>query len=142
MRKQRIGLEHHIDWPLEWGNTRHIDAIDKNTAFAQRLEARQHAQQCGFAATRSAQQAENFAFIDIQADLADGGKGSKIFADILDTHIRHRRVITPGLGGWWCGFGLRHCVNFVKWRHPSPRQLQLPGGRAVMSSREDVICRF
>ena len=55
MRKESKILEHHRKIALVRNNARHILPADKNVSFIRRLEARNHPQTGGFAATRRPQ---------------------------------------------------------------------------------------
>ena len=61
VRKQRVGLEHHVHRALVRRNARHVDAVDEDLAAGRLFEAGQHAQQRGLAAARAAEQAEQLA---------------------------------------------------------------------------------
>ena len=60
------------------------------------LEPREHPQQCGLAAARSAQQREQLAARDLQIDAIDGGNRSEALADALyrDDGIAHLSQLT------------------------------------------------
>ena len=69
VRKDRIGLEHHVGGPQMRRHRVHRLAVDGDDAAVRRLEARDHAQQGGLAAARRAQQGKELAARDLQADV-------------------------------------------------------------------------
>ncbi len=90
MRKDRIGLEHHVGGPQMWRYLIHGLAVHDDGAAVGRLEAGDHPQQGGLAAARWAQQREEFAALHLQADsihdlwpaeaFAHGANGEKAHA--------------------------------------------------------------
>ena len=99
VRKQCVGLEHHVDRPLVRRHAAHIYAIDADTAAARVRESRQHPQQRGLAATRSADQREHLALVDLERDVIDRRVGVVGLADAVDEDLRRRPRIEPrGVG--------------------------------------------
>jgi hypothetical protein len=71
VRKQRVGLEHHVHGPLVRRHARHVLAVYENAAGARGFEAAEHAQQRGLTAAGRPQQTKNLALINLQADIID-----------------------------------------------------------------------
>jgi hypothetical protein len=71
-----------------------------------RLEPREHAQQGRLAATRRAQQGEDFTFLDVQVDMVD--------RDHIAEALGHRIDLEESPARWWPGrcmvVLLRHVV--------------------------------
>ena len=64
VRKNRVGLEHHVGGPPVRRHVGHALAVERDRAAVGKLEARDHAQQGGLAAARRSQQREEFAAPD------------------------------------------------------------------------------
>src|SRR3546814_13849438 len=71
MREDGVALEHHVHWAPVRRDARHILSVDEDLAFARQFEAGDHAQQRRLAATRRAEQYEEFAGIDVEGDVVD-----------------------------------------------------------------------
>ena len=66
-------------------------AVDEDPALGRLFEAGEHAQQRGLAAARSAEQREEFALVDVERYIVDGGKWTELLGDCVDAD--------EGLGG-------------------------------------------
>jgi len=99
VRKERVGLEHHVDRALIRRDGSHVDAIDVNGASARTLEARQHAQQCGLPGSRAAQQAEDLAATDIERNVIHRHEVAEPLGHVADAHIGRGRVGARGSAG-------------------------------------------
>ena len=91
MRKQRVGLEHHVDRALVGRNARHVLPVQHDAALGRILKPGEHAQQRGLAAAGCAEQGEEFALVDVERQIIDGGEVAENLGDVLDGDI--------GLGG-------------------------------------------
>ena len=60
MRKQRIGLEHHVHRPQMRRHFRHVGAADQDAPLLRQLESGDEAHQSRLAAARRAEQSEKF----------------------------------------------------------------------------------
>ena len=94
VRKQRVALEHHIDGALVGRQGGDVLAVENNVARRRRFHAGEHAQQRRFAATRAAEQGEDFVLLDIQVDVVDGGVVAEFFHQTFDLQI-----------GWFASHG-------------------------------------
>jgi hypothetical protein len=92
VRKQRVGLEHHVDRALVRRDALERLAIEIKLALGRFLEACQHAQQRGLAAARRAEQGEELALVDVEREVVDGGEGTEPLGHVL------KRDIGPGAG--------------------------------------------
>ncbi len=88
VRKQRVRLEHHVNGPLIRRHVGQILTIQHNLATAGNFKAGQHPQQRGLATAGSAQQCENFAFVNGQADIIHGVLAVKRFRQVADFQQR------------------------------------------------------
>ena len=103
MRKQRIGLEHHVDRPPIGRDAAQILAVEQDAARGRLLEAGQHAQKRRLAAAGRAEQREEFAFVDGQRQIVDGGEIAELLGDVLEGDEGLRGGIGPGREGA-CGY--------------------------------------
>ncbi len=88
MRKQRVGLEHHVDRPPMRRQRGQVRPVEPDRARIRRLEAGDEPQQGALAAARRAEQAENLATREIEGDAVDGRLRAEAFGDPLDTEQR------------------------------------------------------
>ncbi|MCY1522259.1 hypothetical protein D9M68_571040 [compost metagenome] len=84
VRKQRIGLEHHVHGPPVRRHVGDVLAVQQDLARRGLFEPRQHAQQRGLAAARAAQQGEDLVALDRQIDGTDGDHIAEDLDDIGD----------------------------------------------------------
>ncbi|MNY27259.1 hypothetical protein D3C86_1611560 [compost metagenome] len=94
MRKQRIGLEHHVDRPPVGRNAGKALAVKDDLAGGRLLEAGQHAQQCRLSAARRTQECKELARVDVERKIVDGYEIAERLGDVLD-------------GNEWLGSGIR-----------------------------------
>ena len=66
VRKERVGLEHHVDGAFVGQGVCHVLPVDEDAPGSRGLEAGQHPQQGGLAAARAAEQTEDLALEDRQ----------------------------------------------------------------------------
>ena len=94
MRKDRVGLEHHVGGPQMRRHAVHGLAIDDDGAAVRRLEAGDHPQQGGLAAAGWAEQREEFAARHLQADVIHHRRAAEAFAhgaNATESSCTHRR---------------------------------------------------
>jgi hypothetical protein len=90
MRKQRVGLEHHVHRPRIGGRAGHVLAVDLDPARVRCLKSRDHAEQRRLSGTRPAEQAKEFAAGDVQIHRVDRGHRPKTLDDGPDADDRPR----------------------------------------------------
>jgi hypothetical protein len=108
VRKQRIGLEHHVDRSCVGRYPGHVRTVDEDASRARLLESREHAQQSTFAAAGTAEQTEELALVDIQRYPVDGIGRVEYLGDVVDVYEGFGRGIAPGFLGGLYGFELGH----------------------------------
>ena len=113
VRKHGVRLEHHVDWPLVRRDGGEVRAVDQDASRGGPLESRQHAQQGGLAATGTAQDGEEFALVDVEADIINGPESVKVLGDPLDSNERRGRRVQPG--------GFLHRLGDGRLRHKRRR---------------------
>lgn len=79
MRKQRIGLEHHIDRPRPGRHGQQILPIQRQAPGIRRLKPSQNTQKRGFSRTRTTEQGEKFARFDMQIEPRQNLAGAEGF---------------------------------------------------------------
>ncbi|MNK94313.1 hypothetical protein D3C87_1145110 [compost metagenome] len=84
VRKQRVILEHRIEWPTVRRQTTDILAIDRNAARIGLHETGDRAQQGGLATTAGAEQDDEFALLDVQVNIVQCLERPEAFADTVD----------------------------------------------------------
>ena len=92
MRQQSIGLEHHGDVPVLRRQSGHVVAVDVDAAGRRALQAGDDAQQRRFAAARSAEQADEFARLDIERDAVQHGHLAERLSDRVEFYCRQGQV--------------------------------------------------
>ena len=97
MRKQSIGLEHHIHRTLIGRNTTQILPVQHDTAGSRLFKTCQHTHQSRFTATGSPEQSKKFAIKNIQRQIINHCHIIKLFDDILEGNIGFGGRIVP-----WC----------------------------------------
>ena len=95
VRKQRVGLEHHVDRAPVGRDAFHVLAVEHDAARRRLVEAGEHAQQRRLAAARGAEQREELALVDDQRQVVDGDEIAELLGDVLKRDIRLRRGIGP-----------------------------------------------
>ena len=91
---ERVGLEHHGEAA---GVRRHVVddlAVDQKIATGDLLEAGDHAQQGGFAATRRSDKDDELPILDREIDALDDVDGAVAFAHVLQCHGGHDETLT------------------------------------------------
>jgi hypothetical protein len=88
VREDGIALEHHVHWPLVWGNARHILPVDQDRAFGGQLEPRDHPEQGGLAAPRRPQQDKELSGQNVEADIVDRRNLAEALGYVLDLDDR------------------------------------------------------
>ena len=84
MRKQRQRLEHHAEIALVRRQRRDVLAVEHDGAAGRLLQSGNHAQQCGLAAARRAEQAHERTMRHVELDIVDGGEIAELFGDAVD----------------------------------------------------------
>jgi hypothetical protein len=84
VRKQRVALEHGTHRPVFGGAVREVVAVQENAPAIRQVEAGDHPQQRGLAATGGAEQREEFACLDREVDAIDGREIAKTARDVLN----------------------------------------------------------
>jgi hypothetical protein len=75
VRVQRVVLEDHCDVAVLGGQVGDVTVADPDLAAVDLLEAGEHAQRGGLAASRGADEDEELAVLDVDVELVDGGGG-------------------------------------------------------------------
>ena len=88
VRKDRVGLEHHVDRAAVGRDVGHVDPVDQDAPLAGRFEPGEHAQQGRLAAARGAEQREELAPLDIEADIVDRDERAEALGDGLELDER------------------------------------------------------
>ena len=99
MRKQRIGLEHHVHRPPIGRHAGQVLAAQGDRALARRLEAREHAHERGLAAAGRAEQAEELAFEDVEGQMIHRHGVAEPLRDVLEPDERLGFGVGPGRKG-------------------------------------------
>ena len=100
VREQRIGLEHQVDRALVGRHVGHVGAVDQDSPAGRVLEAREHPQQRRLAAAGAAEDREQFALLDLERNVVDGGDVAVALGDALDAdqrlglRVAHKPVFT------------------------------------------------
>ena len=80
------------------GVDREVDAVEDDAAGVRQVEPGDHPQQRGLAAAGRPQQGEEFAGLDLEADVVDGEEVAEAAGNVLDLEERHA-VRRPGSWG-------------------------------------------
>ena len=88
VRPQRVRLEHHRRVALLGRQAEDVAALDADRAGVGRDEARDRAQQRGLAAAGAAEQRDELAARDVEADVAQHGRGAVGHRQRLDRQVR------------------------------------------------------
>ena len=99
VRKQRIGLEHHVHGPPVGRHRREILAPQQDAPARRRLEAGEEPQQGALAATRRTEQAEKLALENGEAEIVDGGDAAETLGDMIEADQGDGGRIAPGREG-------------------------------------------
>src|SRR5208283_1186123 len=89
MRKQRIGLEHHIDRPPVGRQAGKIAALERKPPRVGRLETGDEAHQGRLAAARGTEEREELAWRDFKRDLVERDDRTEALAGALDDEKRN-----------------------------------------------------
>jgi hypothetical protein len=95
MRKDGIGLEHHVHGALVGRDVAHVLTVDQNMAFARHLETGKHAQQGGLAAARRPEKCEELPWHDVKADIVHRDRRPPSLGDVAKADNR----LNGALGG-------------------------------------------
>ena len=77
--EQRVALEYEPDVALLHGNVVHALTANKNVAIRRHFETGDHAQHRRLAATAWSEQTDEFAVVDREVDVVDGGNFAEFF---------------------------------------------------------------
>jgi len=94
VREQRVGLEDHADVPLVRRSVGDVLAVDRDRAGARLLEARDHPQGRGLAATRGAEEGHELAFLRLQVEVRDRDRLAEALLDVGQLEVAHSLVIS------------------------------------------------
>jgi hypothetical protein len=122
VRKQRVGLEHHVHRAVVGRHGRHVLPAEQDAPRRGFLEAREHAQQGGLATARAAQQGKDLALADGQRHLVHRHRLVKPFDQFLG-HQETRCV---------CHLEVPFCASS---QYPMKRAVR-PGGRTALGVPE------
>ncbi|KAF0120033.1 MAG: phenol hydroxylase [Methylocystaceae bacterium] len=86
MFEERIVLKHHADMAVLHGEIGRVLAVEEDPATIGRIEARDHPQQRRLAGARGSKQRDEFARLNVKANVAQGRKGAEILLDSLDAN--------------------------------------------------------
>ena len=86
MFEERIVLKNHADMAVLHGQIGRVLAVEEDPAAIGRIEARDHPQQRRLAGARGSKQRDEFARLNVEADVAQGRKGAEILLDSLDAN--------------------------------------------------------
>ncbi|MCY1382613.1 hypothetical protein D9M69_706500 [compost metagenome] len=104
MREERVALEHHGHAALARRQIVHGLVGDAEGAAGDVFQARDHAQQCGLAAARGADEHHELAWLDVQIHAVNDLELSVAFLDVAQAQIglAHGRVRARGdlVVGW------------------------------------------
>lgn len=95
MRKEGVGLEHHVDRPPVGRVGGDVTVAQQDAPCVRRLEARQHAHQRGLAAAGGPQQGEELTLVDREVRVAHSQGGAERLGDAVETHERLRAEVFP-----------------------------------------------
>ena len=98
MREQGVGLEHHVHRPLVGRNAGHVLAIQQDAPSIGLQQPRQHPQQRGLPRPGAAQQGEEFAAVDVEADIVHREVAAEPLGHAGDAEQGLRIRVAPGLG--------------------------------------------
>ena len=104
VRIQRVVLEHHRDVPFLRGHAVDDAFADQDLAFADFLEAGDHAQQGGLAAARGADEHRELAIGDLDIDAVDYGRRAETLGNAAYCDLRHLKLSPRAAGGCRCAF--------------------------------------
>ncbi|MCY1419118.1 hypothetical protein D9M71_347000 [compost metagenome] len=104
VREQRVGLEHHVDRPLVGRHVSDVYAIEENAPLRGPFETCEHAQQCGLARSRAAEQGEDLTLLDFQGHVVHGNRLVELLRDPVDFD-QHLFRLLVALEGFLIGAG-------------------------------------
>ena len=127
MRKDRVGLKHHIGRPAIGRKLRLRLPVDEDLPRIRHLESRQQAQQRGLAAAGGAEQREELAGADVEAEIIDGAQMPEVARDAADLDEALGRAHAAGARSRVAAPVPRRRIHSAKaTRMREPRRMQLP----------------
>ena len=102
VRKQSVGLEHHVHVSLRGGNVRHVGPLQQDPAGVRRLESRDHAKRGRLPAARRTEHREELTAGDGERDVVDGDDVAEPLRRAVDPDLARGRR-SPG--------AVRRCVR-------------------------------
>ena len=87
MRIERIGLEDHGDAAFDRRQFIDLHAVNDDVTGGNILKAGDHAQQCGFAASRRADKNDELAIPDVELNALDDFEMSIVLADVVEIKL-------------------------------------------------------
>ncbi len=82
--KERIVLEDRVDFALVGGQRRNILSVQQDSSAVRTFEARQDAEQRGFAAPAGTQQGKKLPFPDRKRDIVRGPRCSEMLGEVFE----------------------------------------------------------
>ena len=116
VRKQRVGLEHHVHGALVGGHPGDVLAIKQDRAMRGRFEAGQHPHQGCLATARRAQQCEKFLWIDVEGKVINSSKRAKPFCYRLKLDQGHCLGVVPRFKNLVLYCTIHDCPTALKTR--------------------------
>ena len=107
VREQRIVLENGVEVPLEGRHSGDVLALEFDASGGGQLEARDQAQDRGFAGSRRPEHGEEFALADVQVHVVDGDGVAEDFGEFPQADRRNRVRFRLPAGGERFGHGVR-----------------------------------
>src|SRR5690606_20822872 len=95
MRKERIGLEHHVGEAAIGRDAGKVLTIEKDASLGRLLEASNHTHQCGLATARRSEKSEELLLVDMERQIIDGGKIAEALGDVKKFNEGFCRRVVP-----------------------------------------------
>ncbi len=89
MRVQGIGLEHHGDIAVFWGNVVDHLIADQDAAFGDIFQSGQAAQRSGLTTAGRPYQNQKFFVFDLDVKIVDGDDITKTLVDVVKSNTSH-----------------------------------------------------